>query len=125
VVVAGRGVKTPEGFNLVREMGMVLGGEVGATGLSSMAHWGVTRSAHRADRQVDQAEAADHLRDLRAIQYTAAIRGTGTIVAVNRDPRRPIFKMADIGVVTDAPSFLPAFLASKKPPVPGDHRSLS
>jgi transcriptional regulator with XRE-family HTH domain len=46
-----------------------------------------------------------------AIQYTAAIRGTGTIVAVNRDPKAPIFKMADIGMVTDAPSFLPAFLA--------------
>jgi transcriptional regulator with XRE-family HTH domain len=49
-----------------------------------------------------------------AIQYTAAIRGTGAIVAVNRDPHAPIFKIADFGVVSDASSFLPAFIMEVK-----------
>src|SRR3989337_3129949 len=40
-----------------------------------------------------------------AVQYTAAIRGTGTVVAVNHDPHAPIFRMADLGVVTDTQSF--------------------
>ena len=33
------------------------------------------------------------------------------VVAVNRDPHAPIFKMADLGIVTDSQSFLPALLA--------------
>jgi electron transfer flavoprotein alpha subunit len=44
-----------------------------------------------------------------AVQYTAAIRGAGTVVAVNRDRNAPIFKIADLGIVADAQSFLPAF----------------
>jgi quercetin dioxygenase-like cupin family protein len=49
-----------------------------------------------------------------AIQYTAALGGSGTIVAVNRDPRAPIFKMADFGIVADTLSFLPAFIGEVK-----------
>src|SRR4030042_1489043 len=35
--------------------------------------------------------------------------GAGTVVAVNRDPHAPIFKIADFGVVSDALTFLPVF----------------
>jgi len=111
VVVSGRGVKTPEGFNLVRELSMILGGEVGATRPVVDAHW----ASH--DQLIGQTGKPIKPQLLitcgtsGAIQYTAAIRGTGTIVAVNRDPKAPIFKMADIGVVTDTQAFLPALLA--------------
>jgi quercetin dioxygenase-like cupin family protein len=36
------------------------------------------------------------------------------MVAINRDPHAPIFKIADFGVVADALSFLPAFIAEVK-----------
>ena len=49
-----------------------------------------------------------------AVQYTAGIRGSGIVVAVNRDPRAPIFKFADFGIVADALSFLPAFITEVK-----------
>jgi len=49
-----------------------------------------------------------------AVQYTAGIRGAGTIVAINRDPHAPIFKIADVGVVADALSFLPVFITEVK-----------
>jgi len=49
-----------------------------------------------------------------AVQYTAAVGGSGTIVAVNRDPHAPIFKIADFGIVADTRSFLSAFLLEMK-----------
>jgi len=49
-----------------------------------------------------------------AVQYTAAIQGAGIVVAINRDPHAPIFKIADFGVVADALSFLPAFIREAK-----------
>ncbi len=41
-----------------------------------------------------------------AVQFTAAIRTSRCIVAINRDPDAAIFKYCDIGVVGDAASFL-------------------
>ena len=49
-----------------------------------------------------------------AIQYTAGIIESGTIVAINRDKEAPIFKLADIGIVADAPTFLPLLISRVK-----------
>ena len=47
-----------------------------------------------------------------ALQYTTGIQGAETIIAINRDPNAPIFKMADLGLVGDARSIL-ALLVEK------------
>ncbi|NWF92822.1 MAG: cupin domain-containing protein [Syntrophaceae bacterium] len=114
VVAGGRGMKDLQGFDHIRELSLLLGGEVGATRPAVDAHWtsdeqliGQTGKSIRPQLLITCGTSG-------AIQYTAAIRGSGTIVAVNRDPHAPIFKMADFGVVTDALSFLPAFIAEVK-----------
>jgi electron transfer flavoprotein alpha subunit len=114
VVTGGRGVKHLEGFNYVRELASLLGGEVGATRPAVDAHWtsheqliGQTGKAIKAELLITCGTSG-------AVQYTAGIRGAGTVVAINRDPQAPIFKTADFGVVADALSFLPAFIAGVK-----------
>ena len=114
VVAGGRGVRSLEGFNHVRELALLLGGEVGATRPAVDGHWtsheqliGQTGAAVKADLLITCGTSG-------AVQYTAAIRGAGTVVAVNRDPRAPIFKIADFGVVADASSFLTAFITEVK-----------
>jgi len=114
VVVGGRGVKHLQGFNYVRELASLLGGEVGATRPAVDAHWtsheqliGQTGKAIKAELLITCGTSG-------AIQYTAGIRGAETVVAINRDPHAPIFKAADFGVVADALSFLPAFIAEVK-----------
>ncbi len=114
VVVGGRGIKNLQGFDNVRELASFLGGEVGATRPAVDAHWtsheqliGQTGKSIKPALLITCGTSG-------AIQYTAAVGGSGTIVAVNRDPRAPIFKMADFGIVADTFSFLPAFIAEVK-----------
>ena len=114
VVVGGRGIKNSQGFNNIRELAMLLGGEVGATRPAVDAHW----SSH--EQLIGQTGKSIKPALLitcgtsGAIQYTAALGGSGTIVAVNRDPRAPIFKVADFGIVADTLSFLPALIGEVK-----------
>jgi electron transfer flavoprotein alpha subunit len=45
-----------------------------------------------------------------ALQYTTGIQGAEVIIAINRDPHAPIFKMADLGLAGDASTLLPLLL---------------
>lgn len=45
-----------------------------------------------------------------AVQHVSGMAGSGTIVAINRDPNAAIFGIADVCIVEDLKSFLPAFL---------------
>ncbi|MBA4393143.1 MAG: electron transfer flavoprotein subunit alpha/FixB family protein [Desulfobacca sp.] len=43
-----------------------------------------------------------------AFQHVAGISGAGTVIAVNRDAKAPIFRVADYGVVADMFKIIPA-----------------
>ncbi len=114
VVAGGRGVKNSDGFNYIRELASFLGGEVGATRPAVDSHWTSHEQLIGQTGVPIKPELLITCGTSGAIQYTAAIRGAGTIVAVNRDPHASVFKFADIGVVADALFFLPAFISEVK-----------
>jgi len=114
VVAGGRGVKNSEGFNHIRELALLLGGEVGATRPAVDAHWTSHEQLIGQTGALIKPELLITCGTSGAVQYTAAIKGAGTVVAINRDPRAPIFRIADFGVVADALSFLPAFVTEVK-----------
>jgi electron transfer flavoprotein alpha subunit len=114
VVVGGAGLGDMRGFGLVRELAAALGGEVGATRPPVLYHWVAE------DRLIGQTGQAVRPKLLitvgtsGAVQYTAGIMESETIVAVNRDPAAPIFQLADIGIVADATAFLPLLTQQAK-----------
>jgi electron transfer flavoprotein alpha subunit len=107
VVVGGAGLGDMRGFGLVRELAGALGAEVAATRPPVLLHW------IEEDRLIGQTGKNIHPELLisvgtsGAVQYTAGIMEAGTIVAVDRDPKAPIFQWADLGIVADAKTLLP------------------
>jgi len=114
VVAGGRGLKHSEGFNYVRELALLLGGEIGATRPAVDAHWTSHEQLIGQTGRSVKPELLITCGTSGAVQYTAGMRGAETIVAINRDPHAPIFKVANFGVVTDALAFLPAFILEVK-----------
>ena len=107
VIVGGAGLGNLHGFGLVRELAASLGGEVGATRPPVLNHWvDENRLIGQTGRTV-RPQLLISVGTSGAMQYTAGITEADTIVAINRDPSAPIFKLADIGIVADAATLLP------------------
>ncbi len=111
IVVGGAGLGTAENFSWVRQLAAFLGGEVGATRPPVLQHWvheerliGQTGKKVRPKLLISVGTSG-------AVQYTAGIMESKTIMAINRDPSSPIFHVADIGVVADAKSLMPILLS--------------
>ncbi len=110
VVVGGRGLQSKAQFDLLFEMAALLEGEVGATRPVVRVGW------VEEDRLIGQTGKSVKPKVLisvgtsGALQYTAGIQGAEAIVAINRDPDAPIFKMADLGLVGDAKTLLPLII---------------
>ena len=109
VVVGGRG--TEGDFSLVAELADVLGGAVGATRVATDEGW----IDHEA--QIGQTGVTVSPRLYigagvsGAVHHRGGMQAAGTIVAVNTDPEAPIFEIADLGVVGDLRTVLPAATA--------------
>jgi len=109
VVVGGAGLGSADAFGRLRELAGALGAEVGATRPPVFQHW---VDEERLIGQTGKSVRPSFLFSIAtsgAVQYTAGIMESKTIVAINRDPEAPIFQIADIGVVADAGTFLPLF----------------
>jgi len=110
VVAGGRGLGSKAHFQRLYDLAQILEGEVGATRPAIRAGWAEEERLLGQTGKSVKARLVITVGTSGALQYTTGIQSAETIVAINRDPNAPIFRIADLGLVGDAAVILPMLL---------------
>jgi len=101
VISGGRGMKGPENYVILEDLGRVIGAAVGASRAAVDAGWRPHRFQIGQTGRTISPKLYMGFGVSGAIQHLAGMRTSKVIVAVNKDPEAPIFRIADYGIVAD------------------------
>jgi electron transfer flavoprotein alpha subunit len=111
IVAGGRGVGGPDGFGLIQDLAMALGGAVGATRAAVDSGWIAYSQQIGQTGKIVKPQLYLAMGISGAIQHKVGMQTASTIIAVNRDPDAPIADFADMLVVGDLVAVGTAILA--------------
>ena len=110
LVSVGRGIKAPENIALAEKLAHAIGGELCASRPICDEGWLPMDRQIGSSGQTVAPKLYLALGISGAIQHVVGMKGSRTIVAVNKDQNAPIFEIADYGVVADIFEMIPALV---------------
>jgi len=108
IVAVGRGIKAPENIALVEKLAKAIGGEIAASRPICDEGWLPMERQIGSSGQTVAPKLYLALGISGAIQHVVGMKGSRTIVAINKDQNAPIFEVADYGIVGDIFELIPA-----------------
>ena len=114
IVSVGRGIKEQKNIDMVKQLAEALGAEIAASRPICDSGWLPMDRQVGSSGQTVAPKLYLALGISGAIQHIVGMKGSRSIIAVNKDPEAPIFEIADYGIVGDLFQVVPALIEELK-----------
>ncbi len=114
IVAVGRGIKAIENLELMKKLAETLGGEIGASRPICDSGWLPMDRQIGSSGQTVAPKLYIGLGISGAIQHQVGMKGSRTVVAINKDKEAPIFEAATYGIVGDLFEVVPPLIEEIK-----------